>query len=204
MLFRSLVVKRHIDGQDVRYIERLAPRLPGKSLIEGVFLDCSLTYRGAAVDTISGLDHLEGDTVNALADGNVVEGLTVTGGEITLPFEAAVVHVGLPYTADLETLRLEFDAGQGTMQGRKKQISKLTLRLENTRGLVAGPDADNLTELKWRQGEDYNAPTDLFTGDKDLNISPRWNTVGRIFIRQTYPLPVTVLGVIPEVVVSER
>ena len=199
-----LVVKRHINGQDVRYIERMAPRLPGKSLVEGVFLDSSLTYRGTAADTISGLEHLEGETVNALADGNVVEDLTVTNGEITLPFEAAVVHVGLPYTADLETLRLEFDAGQGTMQGRKKQISKLTLRLESTRGLVAGPDVNNLTELKWRQGEDYNAPTDLFTGDKDLNISPRWNTVGRIFIRQTYPLPVTVLGVIPEVVVSER
>mgnify|MGYP003345655058 FL=1 len=133
-----LVVKRHINGQDVRYIERMAPRLPGKSLVEGVFLDSSLTYRGTAADTISGLEHLEGETVNALADGNVVEDLTVTNGEITLPFEAAVVHVGLPYTADLETLRLEFDAGQGTMQGRKKQISKLTLRLESTRGLEIG------------------------------------------------------------------
>ena len=166
----------------------------------GVFMDCALTYDGAPATTISGLGHLEGQEVVVLADNSPVEGLVVKNGEITLPQAASVVHVGLPYESDLETLSLEVEQRDGTGQGRKKKVGQLVLRLLDSRGLEAGPDADHMTEIKWRSGEDYNAPTDLFTGDKKLVISPQWGTDGRVFIRQSQPLPVTILAVIPEMV----
>src|SRR5690606_11412900 len=83
--------------------------------------------------SISGLDHLEGRTLIALADGNVVSNLTVEDGAVTLPFEASRVHIGLKYVADIETLNIE--APSGTIQGRMKKISDVTVRFEKSRGL---------------------------------------------------------------------
>ncbi|MFV2776281.1 hypothetical protein ACNIZD_27670, partial [Escherichia coli] len=54
--------------------------------------------------TFGGLSHLEGQTVNILSDANVEPQKVVSGGAVTLESPGAVVHIGLPITAEFETL----------------------------------------------------------------------------------------------------
>ena len=140
-------------GQPVQYVERLASR---DFLADGVpdvtqawFVDCGLRYSGTPAATVTGLSHLEGARVAILADGNVQPPQVVAGGAVTIQHPASTITVGLPYSADLQTL--DIDAGEPTIQGKRKKISAVTLRLENTRGLKVGPDQDRLVAIKERR-----------------------------------------------------
>jgi hypothetical protein len=171
------------------------------------------------VKTLSGLWHIEGEAVSILADGHVAgspnnasyASYTVTNGAITLASAAAVIHVGLPVVADLETLDIETAQGE-PMSDKKKLISKVTVYVEESRGLWAGPlppeeDATNeddskvyrLDELRVRgaNGETYDDPVALITGSAEVKIGNAWNPHGRVFLRQIDPLPLTVLAVMP-------
>jgi hypothetical protein len=154
-----------------------------------------------AVTTISGLHHLEGEPVAVLADGNVVSNLTVTNGAITLVRAASRVHVGLLYTADVETLNVENTRGE-TIQGSPVKIPKATVRFDRSRGLLIGPDSSELVEMKQREFEAYGDPTDLLTGDKEVILRSAWNINGKVFCRQNNPLPMNILAIIPTVEVG--
>jgi hypothetical protein len=155
-----------------------------------------------AVTTLRGLWHIEGKTVSILANGDVLPQQTVTGGAITLDRAASRVHVGLPYYSDLQLLPLDAGANaQGTMQGKKMTIPFVTLRLERTRGLKAGPRSTHLKEMK-ALITGYNTPTAMVTGDYRMSIPGDWGGRGQLFFRQSDPLPATILGVIPEVQVG--
>ncbi len=151
------------------------------------------------VDTVTGLDHLEGKSVSALADGLVVHGLTVVEGSVTLPFEASNIVVGLDYTGQIKTLYLNVEGLKaGSIQGDRKFLPGATLRVDCTRGLAMGPDFDHMVvppELI-QQGTSVA----LYTGDAYAPIYPDWNTRGEICVRQSDPLPATVLGIIVKVV----
>lgn len=156
------------------------------------------------VTKITGLWWLEGENVAILADGNVVSDgaedplYTVTDGEITLQDHAFIAHVGQPFTADIETLDLDNPDGE-TLLAKKKIISKVTLLLDDSRGGHAGPDEDHLTEFKQRQSEDWDEPVVLHTGPEEIRIQANWNQNGRIFVRQTDPLPITILAAVPTI-----
>jgi len=154
------------------------------------------------VTTISGADHLEGETVVALSDGNVVTGLTVANGNVVLPRGASRVHLGLQYVSDLETLDIENPSG-GTIQGKPVNVPRATVRFEKSRGLLIGPNKTSLVEMPQREFEAMSDPTELLTGDKEITIDADWNSKGRIFMRQINPLPMTVLAVIPDIDVGE-
>lgn len=196
------VVKRTINGQETRFVEYMAERLPNEDIREAYFVDCGLTYRGTAADEISGIDWLEGEQVAVLADGQVHRPVTVTNGAIHLEYEASVIHFGLPYVAEIETLPLELQTSTGTAQGKKKRVSKVTLRLENTVNLKVGCYVDGkakFEEGKFRRNEAWGEPTALFTGDMDLLIPGGWRKDGCVSVRQEDPLPLTALAIIPEV-----
>lgn len=154
-----------------------------------------------AVDTISGLDHLEGRTVSVLSDGNEQSSKVVSSGSITLDEPGGMVHVGLPIVADLETLEVNI-FGQETIRDKKKTVPTVSLVLSNTRGLMVGEDEDHLEEVTERNDEDYENPPDPATGTAIIPIDNTWNNTGRIFMRQSRPLPATVAAVIPRVVVG--
>jgi hypothetical protein len=160
-------------------------------------------YARKAVLSISGFHHLAGETdVIALADGNVVTGLEVSAlGVITFERKFSRVHAGLKYICDLETLPPE--APRGTIQGAEQKISELTLRFLKSGGVIIGYDNDHLYEIKQRQYEVMGDPTALFTGDKTVTLSPQWKNEGSVFLRQRYPLPVTLLAVVPEIEVGD-
>lgn len=152
-----------------------------------------------AVTNISGLSHLEGETVTILADGNVLDTEVVSSGAITIDVAASRIHIGLPYESDLETLNIEVQQQDGVAQGRKLKISKVIIRFLNSRGGWLGPNEDNLNEIIQRSDEPLGSPIDLYTGDYDQTINSQYDDGGRVFYRQTDPLPITILAIIPSV-----
>lgn len=152
----------------------------------------------APVTTVSGLGHLEGKVVYALADGLVQGPFTVAGGSVTLPVAASNIIVGLKFTAQLQTLYLTTQGIQsGTDQGKRKQISGVTARVDCAAGLKAGTDFAYLTPIP--ELNENLATGSLFTGDSRVLSFPQWDSPGQTCIEQDLPLPATVLGIIVEV-----
>lgn len=189
------VVSRTVNGSTVRHIERLSDRLATTYPKDSWFVDSGLYYEGEPVDEITGLDHLEGCTVSILADGNVLPQQTVTSGTVTLGSNFSKVIIGLPYTSDLETLSVELGSRDGTSRGRQKHVSSATLVLRESRGAWVGSAFDKLTELKMRSNENYGDPIELYSGDKEITIRGNFSKDGKLCIRQTDPLPITVLAI---------
>ncbi len=194
------VVNRTIGGQTVRCIERMASR-QFQDQRDAFFVDCGLTYDGrpgnTTASTFAGLDHLEGQTVATLADGMVYPQQVVTGGSVTIPNAAQVVHIGLPYVSDFETL--DIAVPNGNLRDKKKLINAVSLVVDKSSGFMVGPDANNLQSHKTRSTENYGDPDNLIIDIIDENIPCDWRKSGRIFVRQSKPLPLTILSVIPQV-----
>lgn len=201
-----LVVRRRVGNGWKRFVEQLADRtvdLPQ----ECFFVDCGVTVRFSSPSSeVFGLSHLEGREVSVLADGNVITGLSVSGGKVTLEHAASIVHVGLPYTAELETLDLTLPRKDGTQQGRRARLLAVSVRLEKSRGVKIGAVEDALVpfeamEFKERRLEPYDAPISLFTGIVSIGLSVGFSS-GRVRVRCEWPLPCTLISLLPKVVVS--
>jgi hypothetical protein len=200
-----LIVKRTIDGNTVRYVEYMSGRFDEEDTTNAFFVDCGLTYDGAPTTTITGLDHLEGQVVSVLADGAVHPNRTVESGSITLVREASVVHVGLGYVSDIQTLNIEAGAADGTAQGKTKRINLVVARLYKTLGLKYGPSEDKLDVFTFRTSADaMNSPPALYTGDIKINWNSGYDTEGCMYFRQDQPLPFTLLGLFPQVTTQDR
>jgi len=187
-----VVVKRTINGGTVRYIERMASRNISTVATDAKFADSFITYSGVATTTITGLDHLEGETVSVLGDGVVQAQKTISSGQITIT-SASNVIIGLPIQADLETLDLQNPAGSPIVQ-KQKRISEVTLLIDSSFSFKAGPDSSHLK----------TKTISTLTSDRaEVKLSSGWQTYGRVFIRQDDPLPLTILAVIPSVATGD-
>jgi hypothetical protein len=189
-----VVVRRTINGRSVRYIERLQSRI-FTDQEDAFFVDSGLTYDGAPTSSLTGLYHLEGQTVQILADGAVHPTRVVTAGSVTLDGSYSVVHVGLAYTSDMMTLPASFESAPAGGQGRTKNINGVAMRVTQSSVVKAGPTFTDLVENAARDVTDpYDSPPQLRTGELRFDISPDWNADGSICIRQDLPLPLTVLS----------
>lgn len=161
-----------------------------------------------AVHEVSGLSHLEGKAVSVLGDGFVVSNanadsdpIVVTAGKAELGACYAKVHIGLPYTSDLVTLDVNTAQGQ-PLNGKKKCISGAVVDLEKTGSLWAGselPDDDSLAglvEMKVQDSDD--GPAELISEERRIPVNQQWNSSGQVALRQSEPLPLTVLALIIE------
>jgi hypothetical protein len=146
--------------------------------------------------------HLEGESVVGLANGYVTGELTVASGSVTVPNAASRINIGLNYTTTIKTLKLDNANPLDTVQGRLKKLTRLTLRLQDTMGLWHGPDLDHMREAKFGLPALYGQELSMITGDKHVTLSPSWNKNGQIVIQQLDPLPMTVLGIVPDVVIG--
>lgn len=192
-----VVVKRTIGGVVKRYVERMASRQFANPA-DAFFVDSGLTYDGVPVDELSGLSHLEGKTVSILADGAVHPQRVVTGGAITLDVEASKIHVGLPITADLQTLPLSFET-EAFGQGRVKNVNQVWLRVFRSSGIFVGPNPNELVEAKQRTTEAYGAAPALKSEEINVMVTPTWGDSGSVYVRQSDPLPLTVVAMTLEV-----
>ena len=195
-----VVVKRTINGSTKRYIERLDPEFNGEDIQEAFYVDSGLSYDGEATKTISGLDHLEGEEVQILADGSVHPPKTVSSGSIELDREASRVHAGLGYTARLKTLDFTGGAPGGTTQSRIHKISRAGIRLHETVGGYLGPDDESMEELLFRTSADkMGEPIPPFSGTKYVDYWDGYDVNTQILFQHTAPLPATVLGLVAQV-----
>lgn len=203
-----VIVRRTIGGTTVRYIERLEPRTILDFNTDAFFVDSGLSYSGAPADVFSGLEHLEGEVLAVLGDGQVVYNgdptganaatYRVTGGAVTLPAAYSTVHLGLPMRADLETLDLDIQGS--AIRDKKKRVHSVVLLVDKSaRTFWVGPDADHLTQQRVAT---FDPTGREFTGQCELSIDAHYNPYGRIFVRHTDPLPLTILGAIPNVEVG--
>lgn len=196
-----VVVKRQIgSGDATRFVERMSTR-QFTDPANAFFVDAGLTYDGAPTSTFSGLAHLEGKTVSILGDGAVFPQKVVTGGAITLEQPCSKVHVGLPITADLQTLPLamQIQNDNSFSQGRFKNINKVWIRVYRSSGIFVGPDASRLVEAKQRSTEPLGTAPRLKSEEIPVTLTPSWTDSGQIFVRQSDPLPLTVVSVTAEV-----
>jgi hypothetical protein len=201
-----LIVKRTINGSTKRYVEYLEREFQDGDAQEDCFyVDSGATYDGTAVSTISGLDYLEGQTVQVLADGAAHPDRVVTSGAISLQRSASVVQVGLGFPSLLKTTRIDAGAGDGTSQGKTKRITKAVIRFYNTLGAKAGPNETLLDTIEFRTGSNLmdQAPP-LFTGDKLLDWSGGYDFDGYLTVKQDQPLPMTVIAIMPQVHTFDR
>ncbi len=198
-----IIVKRTINGATRRYVEHLTLFDYGTDQKDAFFVDSGLTYSGSAATVISGLDHLEGQSVSILADGSTHPNKTVSGGSITLERSSTKVHIGLGYTSLLQTMRVESRA-EGTSQTKDKRIHEVTLRLHETVGAEVGPDVNNMERIPFRSSAaSMDSPVPLFTGDKQIEFSDDFNTDGFVVVRQTQPLPLSLLSAYPRITINE-
>lgn len=197
-----LVVKRTINGVTKRYVEYLErPYRIGDSQASQFYVDSGLTYTGAATTTISGLSHLEGQTVSVLVNGSPHPNVVVTSGAITLQIPATTAQVGLPCPAKYRSMRLEAGAQDGTSQGKTKRIHKCVLRLLYTGGgkygAMNGGPMDYLMLRSSTAAMDQPAP--LFTGDKVVPWPDGYNTDAYVGFEIDQPVNAVLVAIMPQV-----
>jgi len=195
-----VINKRTINGATKRYVEYIHQYdFDETDDTSFNFLDSQLSYDGSPVTTISGLDHLEGETVSILADGATHPDKTVSSGSITLDRSASKVKVGLSYTSLLQTMRIDAGSQNGTSQSKTKRIYEITARLYESIGVEIGPDLNNMERIPFRSSANaMDSGINVFTGDKEIEFRGNYETDGFIFVRQTQPLPLTILSLYPK------
>jgi len=195
-----IIVKRTINNITRRYVEFLNTfKFTATDNTTFNFLDSAASYSGTAATTISGLDYLEGQTVNILSNGSTHPTKIVTDGSITLDKASTDVKVGLGYQSILQTMRLDAGSQNGTSQAKTKRIYEITLRLFESIGVEVGGNLGDMERVPFRKSSDVmdqGLPT--FNGDKTVEFRGNYDTDGFIFVRQTQPLPLTVLSLYPD------
>jgi hypothetical protein len=200
-----MIIKRTIGGATKRYVEFLNTfDFDQTDNTSFNFLDSQLSYSGSSATTISGLSHLEGQTVSILANGATHPDKVVSSGSITLDRAVTKAKIGLSYTSILKTMRIDAGSQNGSSQGKTKRIYEVTARLFESVGVEVGPDLNNMERVPFRTSAD---PMDQgippFTGDKEVEFRGNYDTDGFMIVRQTQPLPLTILSLYPRLITND-
>ena len=195
------VIEREVNGQKLKYIERTKTRIINDAK-EAFLVDSGLSGSfSTPVTQISGLDHLEGKTVIANVNGGIVEGLVVEDGQITLPKPAKTIVVGLPYEFDFETLNIE---GENT-QGLKKIVNCVTVKIHKSREDFQFVGSDGIEYRHARSDASINDAGKLFSTDiSPMTVMATPTAEATIHLKQSYPLPLTILSVSGSVDVQDN
>lgn len=189
------VVKREINGNPVRFIERMNEFIK-KNQVDQIYLDCAGTYTGQPKKEITGISWLNGKTVSIYADGYCVPDQKVENGKIVLSRAASVVHVGLAYNSDVKTLPLAVqlqDMSFGT--NHRKNVTGVSLRVLESAIPLVGQSFEKLYQPPTRSREAPGTPPARKDGEIDLPIQGHWTNEGEVCIRQNKPLPMKVSSI---------
>ena len=162
-----------------------------------------ITYSGGSTSTITGLSHLEGQTVKVWSNSAVQADKVVSSGSITLDNAATKVQIGLSFTHKLKTLKIEGGNKAGTSVGKTKRFNGVTFVLLNSHTIEYGPSSDSLTKNDLREVSDLmDSGTPLFTGELFVEFDGNWESDPRIYIESDDPAPFTILAIAPEVKIN--
>ncbi len=167
-------------------------------LAQSFYLDSGISrLTGGPTTTITGLSHLEGATVQILADGSPHPDRTVASGSITLDYSATVVHVGFHAPARLKTMRVDASGQGGTLQTKAKSLSEVWLRLLDTVGGGAGPEFGRIDPLPFTNPlATFGTPLQPVSGDFELTWPATIDTDGYVCVEQSQPLPMTLVAIV--------
>ncbi len=189
------IVRRTINATTRRYIEKLAvDHYPADSTTATKnamrYLDSHATYTGSATTTPTGWAHLEGATVDVMADGVNIGTKTVLNGGFTLSVAASSVTAGFAYTSDLQMVSLEGGSPFGTSQAKTGRIPEVAVRVFNSIGVKMG---QTTSDLAYREFDSGN----YATGDYSYPLGSDYNRDKGFYLRQDKPHPLVVLAVYP-------
>jgi len=151
---------------------------------------------------ISGLAHLEGESVRVQIDGADGGTYTVASGSITLSDPGTIIHVGLSYTGRITTMPLDIGAMVGTAQAKIMTVNRLGLLIRNTLGVKFGTALYDLDQIPWRGSDEAFAIATselLRTSPEFLNLPDGYDRRKFIHIVQDAPFPCTIQGIVPYV-----
>lgn len=193
-------VRRTINGSTVRYHEKwaLESECQGGTLCK--LADSFTAYDGAPATAITGLSHLEGESVVVWADGLDVGLHTVSSGQITLAVAASQVVAGLYYEAPYKSTKLAYAASAGTALTQRKIVKAVGLILQSThaQGLQYGPDFDHLDDLPSEERGEFIDPDfiwDRYDNDS-FTFNGEYDNDSRICLKAAAPRPCTVLAAV--------
>lgn len=208
-----VVVRRTINGEDVRYIERLTRFWDFDTTVEDAhYVDSGLRYVGDPIGVVYGLQHLEGEEVYGLADGRPVGPFVVTNGSVTLPFDASNIVIGLGYDSEAETSRLENGAADGTAMGKVKRINSIVVNVWNSVGGEVGVYNEQAGDIVYEELEypgrfDQIEDIELFTGEiGPFTPEAGYGMRGTLAFRRpkASPLPFNILSIMPQLNTQDR
>lgn len=154
---------------------------------------------GVSTNTITNLNHLEGETVQIFADGAVQTEKQVEDGSILLELDGWKITIGLGYQSYITTMPLEAGSQNGTAIGKRKRISELSIRFWKTSGCRVGSNLDNLQQIRYRNANTMlGKPLELFTGIiPNIKYNQGWGWIANITVEQSNPLPMNILAIAP-------
>lgn len=203
-----LIVERTIDGTTRKYIEYMTRYYEDDIAKEDAFhVDCGLTYDGAATSTVSGFEHLEGETLKVMVDGRSHPDLEVVDGIITLANDRTgeVITAGLGCPWAFKSQRIEAGSQDGTSQGKTKRITGFVVRLLNTLGLYYGKDETDFDEYDFNQAASYDEDLALFSGDTEFLLWPNgYETEGSVYLSHDGVFPVCLQAIMPVLSTYDR
>ena len=190
-----MIVQRTINGATKQYVEFMEEEYredDGHVAEDAFFVDSGLTYSGSSATSLSGLDHLEGQTVKVLNNGALESDKVVSSGAITLTNATTKCHVGLGYDAELETVSLEPKSQYGTTQGKRGRIDKVIFRVYETVGLKAGPASTSVNVVPFRTTTSTMAVTTPKTGDFEFLMPSAYTTENKLYVKSDTVQPCTI------------
>jgi hypothetical protein len=204
-----LAVERTVEVSSVEeehiYIEKMANYFMYQTDdTDFMFLDSAKLYTSPGSTTIDGLEHLEGQEVGIIADGGSHAAQTVVGGEIELQKVYDKVWVGLKYDSVITPTEPTINMRDGSAEGRLKRVIHTLVALYRSVGFSYGSEGSRFIEEPFRNVSD---PTGVgvppFTGTKKVTYPSSWSRDPIVTIKQTHPLPLTVLGLTDFIEIGE-
>ena len=193
-------VAREIGGSTKRYREKWALESEAIGAARTILTDSTYVWTGAASATITGLSHLEGETVTVWANSKDLGTYTVASGQITISEAATTAYVGLAYTARFKSAKLALGSATGNPLTQRQRLDHVGLVLANThaQGIRFGQDFDNLDSLPLiEHGTDIDQDAIHGSYSEDsIELNGVWSTDTRLCIEAASPRPCTVLAAV--------
>lgn len=194
-----MIVERTINGSTKKYVEYI------DISSDDFYVDSGVRYSGTATRTLTGLSHLEGETVSVWGDGSYAGDYTVSSGTVTIPTSKTAVeeaYIGLGYNADWVSMPIVIPLQEtgNTTQTVLTRLNELQVILYKTAGqLLVGPSLTNTVEVPFRTTYDPMTEAPPLFGEtvpdiKQVNFNGTWARQAYVAIRHSLPLPCTVIG----------
>lgn len=195
-----LTVARTVNGSTVRYIEYMdATYEEGSDKKLAFYVDSGKQYTSHTSTSVTGLSHLEDQTVKVMLDGKSHPDRVVSSGSITLNSvlgTGSTVNVGLSAPWEIETTRPDIPTRSGaTSMMENKRVNGFKARFYNSLGLFYGVRAGTLDEYSFHQGASFDEDVDFCTCDTDfLALPDGYNNDGKIYLTHDGVFPMTLIA----------